>query len=86
MSETIDKKASLGSLTHTSVPQNHAKMTIRNLNFRYGKTVALADISLDLPENRVPGLIGPSGCVNPSLTLFPPYPVTNSRKRPEFRQ
>ena len=24
--------------------------------------------------------------LNPSLTLFPPYPVTNSRKRPEFRQ
>jgi phosphate transport system ATP-binding protein len=42
-------------------------MTIRNLNFRYGKTVALTDISLDLPENRVTGLIGPSGCGKSTL-------------------
>ena len=67
MSETIGKKTSLGSLTHTSVPQTHAKMTMRHLSFRYGETVGLSDISLDLPKNRVTGLIGPSGCGKSTL-------------------
>ncbi|MDR2075773.1 MAG: ATP-binding cassette domain-containing protein, partial [Desulfovibrio sp.] len=37
-------------------------LTTRNLDFFYGKTQALSDISLDFPENRVTALIGPSGC------------------------
>jgi phosphate transport system ATP-binding protein len=40
---------------------------MRHLGFRYGVTVALRDISLDLPENRVTGLIGPSGCGKSTL-------------------
>ncbi len=67
MSETIDAKASLGSLTHTSALQKHAKVTIRNVGFSYGETAALTDISLDLPEHRVTGLIGPSGCGKSTL-------------------
>lgn len=38
------------------------KMTIRNLNFFYGRSQALYDISLDIQENEVTALIGPSGC------------------------
>jgi phosphate transport system ATP-binding protein len=37
-------------------------LTTRHLNFFYGKSQALHDISLDFPENQVTALIGPSGC------------------------
>ncbi|MFB3920563.1 MAG: phosphate ABC transporter ATP-binding protein PstB [Terriglobia bacterium] len=33
-----------------------------NLNFYYGKTQALQDVSLDIAANRTTALIGPSGC------------------------
>jgi len=38
------------------------KITVRNLDFYYGESQALFDISLDIPANRVTALIGPSGC------------------------
>ncbi|HLK11822.1 MAG TPA: phosphate ABC transporter ATP-binding protein PstB [Candidatus Binatia bacterium] len=38
------------------------KITVRSLGVRYGSTVALEDVSLDVPTNRVTALIGPSGC------------------------
>jgi len=39
-----------------------AKMSTRDLVVRYGDTVALDRITLELPERRVTALIGPSGC------------------------
>ncbi len=39
-----------------------AKISVRNLNFFYGRSQALFDISLDIPERRVTAFIGPSGC------------------------
>jgi phosphate transport system ATP-binding protein len=39
-----------------------AKITVRGLNFYYGRSQALHDISLDIPERVVMALIGPSGC------------------------
>ena len=39
-----------------------AKITVRNLDFYYGRTQALHDISLAIPERIVMALIGPSGC------------------------
>jgi phosphate transport system ATP-binding protein len=39
-----------------------AKMTVRGLNFYYGKSRALQEISLDIKSNRITALIGPSGC------------------------
>jgi phosphate transport system ATP-binding protein len=38
------------------------KMSIKNLNFYYGKSLAVQNVSLDVPVNRVTALIGPSGC------------------------
>ncbi len=38
------------------------KMTIRDLNFYYGKVQALKNISMDIEINKVTALIGPSGC------------------------
>ena len=39
-----------------------AKVTVRNLNFYYGRAQALHEISLDVPERIVMAFIGPSGC------------------------
>ena len=38
------------------------KIQIRDLSFYYGKTQALHDISLEIPERIVMAFIGPSGC------------------------
>ena len=40
----------------------HYKITAKNLFAYFGKTRALHDVSLDLPEKRVTAIIGPSGC------------------------
>ncbi|MFO7969529.1 MAG: phosphate ABC transporter ATP-binding protein PstB [Bacillota bacterium] len=36
--------------------------TIENLNLKYGKTLALENISLTIPKKQITALIGPSGC------------------------
>jgi phosphate transport system ATP-binding protein len=46
----------------TLVPAASAKISVRNLNFFYGKNQALHDISIDIPERIVMAFIGPSGC------------------------
>src|SRR5687767_5373570 len=38
------------------------KIVVRDLDFYYGKSQALHDISLDIPEREVMAFIGPSGC------------------------
>ena len=38
------------------------KIAVRGLNFFYGETQALFDVSLDICARQVLGLIGPSGC------------------------
>ena len=38
------------------------KISSRNIDFYYGKTRALKDISMDIYANHVTALIGPSGC------------------------
>ena len=38
------------------------KMAAQNVNFFYGSSQALFDVSLTFPERQVTALIGPSGC------------------------
>jgi phosphate transport system ATP-binding protein len=38
------------------------KAQVRSLDFHYGATQALKNLSIDVPERRVTALIGPSGC------------------------
>jgi phosphate transport system ATP-binding protein len=38
------------------------KITVRNFNFYYGAVKALKNVAIDIPENKVTGIIGPSGC------------------------
>src|ERR1051325_41403 len=43
------------------------KIAVRNLNFFYGKTQALHNVSLEIPERIVMAFIGPSGCGKSTL-------------------
>ncbi len=43
------------------------KITVRGLNFYYGQTRALKDVSLSLFEGQVTAVIGPSGCGKSTL-------------------
>ena len=43
------------------------KLTVRDLNFYYGKFHALKNINLDIPEKQVTAFIGPSGCGKSTL-------------------
>jgi phosphate transport system ATP-binding protein len=43
------------------------KIAIEHLDFFYGANRALKDISMDLPERQVTGMIGPSGCGKSTL-------------------
>ncbi|MFT7538649.1 MAG: phosphate transport system ATP-binding protein [Lysobacterales bacterium] len=46
----------------SSLEENAIKINVSNFNFYYGKTQALKDITFDVGENTVVGIIGPSGC------------------------
>ncbi len=55
------------------------KISVRNLNFYYGKFLALKNINLDIPEKKVTAFIGPSGCGKSTLLrvfnrMFELYP------------
>ncbi|WP_410953965.1 phosphate ABC transporter ATP-binding protein, partial [Pseudomonas aeruginosa] len=54
-------------------------MSVRNLNFYYGKFHALKNINLDITKNQVTAFIGPSGCGKSTLLrtfnkMFELYP------------
>src|SRR4030095_14399069 len=59
---TADMKPKFEIRSRALVASRPAKISIRNLNFYYGKNQALQSISLDLPEKMVTAFIGPSGC------------------------
>src|SRR5436305_1670334 len=50
----VKSRPSLGSTA--------TKIAVENLNFFYGRTPALNEITLEIPERRVMAFIGPSGC------------------------
>jgi phosphate transport system ATP-binding protein len=63
--QSIKTKVALperGSAVSATPPGATAKIAITNLNFFYGKTQALHEISLQVPERIVMAFIGPSGC------------------------
>jgi phosphate transport system ATP-binding protein len=51
----------------TLLPPASPKMSIRELDFFYGKFQGLKDINLDIAERRVTAFIGPSGCGKSTL-------------------
>lgn len=63
--QTEPPKLELGARRDSSarVPSGGpAKVSVRDLNFFYGKVQALHKISIDIPERIVMAFIGPSGC------------------------
>jgi phosphate transport system ATP-binding protein len=60
-------------------PDEKVKMTVRELNFYYGRFQALKNINLQIPEKKVTAFIGPSGCGKSTLLrvfnrMFELYP------------
>jgi phosphate transport system ATP-binding protein len=60
--------------THTN-----SKISVKDLNFYYGKYHALKSINLEIPEKKVTAFIGPSGCGKSTLLrtfnrMFELYP------------
>jgi phosphate transport system ATP-binding protein len=56
-----------------------SKISVRNLDFFYGKFHALKNINLEIPEHKVTAFIGPSGCGKSTLLrvfnrMFELYP------------
>jgi phosphate transport system ATP-binding protein len=68
MSTTIPTRAPKIALSESrhAMPVDEAttanKVSVTNLNFYYGPSQALYNISLQIPEQRVVAFIGPSGC------------------------
>ncbi|NLS03171.1 phosphate ABC transporter ATP-binding protein PstB [Rhizobium sp. P32RR-XVIII] len=64
------------------------KLTLESVNFFYGDTHAIRDVSLNFPERQVSALIGPSGCgkstllriLNRIYMLYPKMRATGSVK------
>jgi phosphate transport system ATP-binding protein len=51
----------------SAAPPAEPKMSIRELDFFYGRFQALKDVTLDVAERRVTAFIGPSGCGKSTL-------------------
>ncbi|MDE1952220.1 MAG: phosphate ABC transporter ATP-binding protein PstB [Thiomonas sp.] len=56
-----------------------ARLSVRNLNFYYGKYKAIKNVSLDIAQNQITAFIGPSGCGKSTLLrvfnrMFELYP------------
>ena len=54
-------------MTTTAVAPAPSKISVRDLNFYYGKFHALKGINLEIPEKKVTAFIGPSGCGKSTL-------------------
>ncbi|SRR6266571_2763333 len=62
--------ATAAAVQRSLEPRHHvnaSKIKIENLDFYYGRTRALKDISLEIPPNQITALIGPSGCGKSTL-------------------
>ncbi|WP_395347734.1 phosphate ABC transporter ATP-binding protein [Variovorax sp. UC122_21] len=69
----------MAPITAPTVAASPAKISVKNLNFYYGKFHALKGINLEIPENKVTAFIGPSGCGKSTLLrtfnrMFELYP------------
>jgi len=63
----------------TIATPERTKISVKNLDFYYGKFHALKNINLEIPENKVTAFIGPSGCGKSTLLrvfnrMFELYP------------
>src|SRR5687767_15971599 len=54
-------------VTTTTATPSRSKLSVKDLNFYYGKFHALKNINLEIPEHKVTAFIGPSGCGKSTL-------------------
>ncbi|MDE1897143.1 MAG: phosphate ABC transporter ATP-binding protein PstB, partial [Rhodospirillales bacterium] len=59
-------QAALPASLH-QMPGSEPRVSIRDLNFYYGETHALKNISIDFPDRQTTAMIGPSGCGKSTL-------------------
>lgn len=55
------------NLHHQTANQTETVLRTENLDIYYGKFLAVQDVSLQIPKNRVTAFIGPSGCGKSTL-------------------
>src|SRR5579864_2302073 len=61
---TVSAKS--GTVSAGNKPRS-ASVTVRNLRAYYGRTLALADVSIHFEPGQITALIGPSGCGKSTL-------------------
>lgn len=64
---SLETRSAPDRATHPDAAIEQAKLSIRHLEFYYGKFRALNDINMDLAERQVTAFIGPSGCGKSTL-------------------
>jgi phosphate transport system ATP-binding protein len=63
-----DQEHAVSSMDYSGASiEQRIKLSIEKLNFYYGRVLALKDIFLEIPSNRVTAFIGPSGCGKSTL-------------------
>src|SRR5437588_6360113 len=62
MSAVMTVKPKFEIKSHASLRSTVTKIAVEDLNFFYGRSQALQNISLEIPERMVTAFIGPSGC------------------------
>ena len=60
-------KNNLNTNSALSVDQFNSAIEVSNMNFYYGETQALKNITMKIPEQKVTAFIGPSGCGKSTL-------------------
>ena len=65
--QIMEERTEIEAQTPSDTPEKKAdhsitKILVEKLNFYYGKTQALKDISIGIKENHITAFIGPSGC------------------------
>ena len=79
---TVDRVQAVAAAAPADAPP--VKLEARNLTFRYGKSVALTDVSMVLHSHCVTAIMGPSGCGKSTLLrtfnrIFELYPGQDLR-------
>src|SRR6185436_9999844 len=60
--QRIPSPARTTGTTASKIKDAPVKISARNLNFFYGKSQALFDVNIEIPQQMVTAFIGPSGC------------------------
>jgi len=60
--EVIEQTPEITDVSFTFPVVENIKLSVKNLNFFYGKSQALFDNTIEIASNKITSIIGPSGC------------------------